>query len=107
MRAARWETAPTAYCASASGRIIGRVCDGKVPKTPSKTPYQKGRFVAREPPVAEGVSLSSGRGWDGWYNRRLTSAHYGLNTMVSGAAAMDGKRLFGTHAIMPTLWQKS
>ena len=58
MRAARWETAPTAYCASAPARIIGRLCDGEAPKTPSKTPYQKGRFVAREPRVASSMALA-------------------------------------------------
>jgi hypothetical protein len=36
MRAARWETAPIAYCASAPARTIGRLCDGKAPKPPNK-----------------------------------------------------------------------
>ena len=46
---------PSAYCAFASGRAIRRLCGGTAPKTSSTTPYQKGRFLAREPRVGKGV----------------------------------------------------
>jgi hypothetical protein len=52
MRASRWEPAPTAYRASAPARPIGRLCDGKAPKTPTK-PRPQRRVLAREPKIED------------------------------------------------------
>ena len=54
-RAARREPSPTAYYASAPGRVIGRLYGVKAVKTPFTTPYQKGRVLEQELGVADAI----------------------------------------------------